>query len=58
MKTLMTLVAAIFAVSFSAQADSKVFADWKPITPRTLKAAQECHSGGGSVATPAKTARR
>jgi len=54
MKTLLTIVAAIFAVSFSAQADSKVFQDWKPITPRTLKAAQECHAGGASVALTCK----
>jgi len=54
MKTLLTIVAAIFAASFSAQADSKVFGDWKPITPSTLKAAQECHTGGASVAMTCK----
>ena len=54
MKKLITIIAALIAVSFSAQADSKVFADWKPITPRTLKAAEECHAGGAAVAMTCK----
>ena len=53
MKKLLLLAAVFVTATFTAQAGDR-FGKWaapfEPLTPRTLKAAEECHVGGGSVA--------
>ena len=58
MKKLLILVAVLMAATFTAQAAPPTFGPWalgyKPMTPRTLTAAEACHDGGGNVALVCK----